>query len=170
MKFIKEDDDERPSGHFANTYNIVVVPAGATAEEAAKAFEDINNYGIYATNMRSSKVTQADIDAYFGPSHRPTKMKMEKERGEPFPIRTKQAMDDFIKARAGKPNLVKFEIQGKTLVFPADKNPTKDATVKIIKTVLDSAGIAYRLQEKETFTEAKLKAIIKEEIRKQLKK
>ena len=170
MKFIKEEEEEKPSGWFAADYDIVVEPMGVSAQEAAKAFEDKNNYGIYTANMRSNKVTQADIDAHFGPTHRATKMKLEKERGEPFPIRTRQAIDDFIKSRIEKPNLVKYQIEDNLLVFPKEKNPSKDATVKIIKTVLDSAGIKHKVKEKESFTEAALKAIIKEEIRKQLKK
>lgn len=170
MKFIKEEDEEKPSGWFAADYDIVVEPMGVSAQDAAQAFEDKNNYGMYTANMRSKKVTQADIDAHFGPTHRATKMKLEKERGEPFPLRTKTAIDDFIKSKIEKPNLVKYEIKGDLLVFPKEKNPSKDATVKIIKTVLDSAGIKHKVKEKESFTEATLRAVIKEQLRKHLKK
>ena len=172
MKFLKEEDEEKPSGWFAPDYNIEVVLMGATPEQAAAAFDDAKNYGMYTANIRSQKVTQKDIDDYFGPAHRATKMKMEKERGKPFPIRTKDAMNAFIASRAGKPNLVTFEITGDTLLFPKDKNPSKEATVKIIKTVLDSAGIKHKVKEKESYTEniSKLKDLIREEIRKQIKK
>lgn len=170
MKFLKEEDEEKPSGWFAADYDITVQPLEITPEQAAEAFENKDNYGIYTANMRSKKVTQADIDAYFGPAHRATKMKLEKERGEPFPIRTKQAMDDFIKSKIERPNLVKYRVEGDLLVFPKEKNPSKDATMKIIKTVLDSAGIKYKIKEKESFTESQLRAMIKEQIIKQLKK
>lgn len=169
MKFLKEEE-EKPSGWFAADYDIIVQPTEATPEETIKAFEDKDNYGIYTANMRSKKITQADIDAHFGPTHRATKMKLEKERGEPFPLRTKQAMDDFIKSKIEKPNLVKYRIEGDLIVFPKERNPSKDATMKIIKTVLDSAGIKYKIKEKESFTESQLRAMIKEQIIKQLKK
>lgn len=172
MKFLKEEDEEKPSGWFAPDYNIEVIPMGASAEEAAAAFEDAKNYGIYTTNIRSQKVTQKDIDDYFGPTHRATKIKMEKERGKPFPVKTGDAMKAFVASKAGKPNLVTFEITGDTLLFPKEKNPSKDSTVKIIKTVLDSAGITHKIKEKESYTEniSKLKDLIREEIRKQIKK
>jgi len=172
MKFLKEEDEEKPSGWFAPDYNIEVMPMGASVEETAAAFDDVKNYGMYIANIRSQKVTPKDIDDYFGPAHRPTKMKMEKERGKPFPIRTKDAMNAFIASRAGKPNLVTFEITGDTLLFPKEKNPSKDTTFKIIKTVLDNAGIGHRIKEKESYTENinKLKDLIREEIRKQIKK
>ena len=50
-------------------------------------------------------------------------------------------------------NLLKYNVKGNTLVFPKGSNPAKDLTKKIIKTVMDSAGIDFTIKEKESVSE-----------------
>ena len=98
------------------------------------------------------------------------KQKIEKDTGIMFPIKTKTAIDDFIKSRAGKPNLVQYEVVDGTLIFPNSKNNSKGRTESIVSTVMKNAGVRYTIKQKESFSEAQIKAIIKEEILKALKK
>lgn len=166
MKNIYEDEQD-PSSWIAADKDIVLTPLPPfTVEDAIKALENKDNYGIYLANIRTGKVTDKDLEAYFGPTHRATKMKLEKERGEPFPIRTKQAMDDFVKNRVGKPNLVTYKVVGDTLVFPNSKNLSKGRTQSVVSTVMDNAKIKYTLKQKESFNENRIKAAIRESLTK----
>jgi hypothetical protein len=81
------------------------------------------------------------------------KASIEKQRGEKFPVKTKQAIDDLVKSLTSKPNLLNYTVKGNTLVFPKGKNPSKDVTKKIIKTVMDNADIAFSVKEKESVSE-----------------
>jgi hypothetical protein len=87
-----------------------------------------------------------------------------------FPLQTRTDMDSFIKTRAGKPNLVAYTVVGDSLVFPNSKNTSKGRTQSIVSTVMKNAGIRYTIKQKESFSEAQIKAIIKEEILKAIKK
>lgn len=112
-----------------------------TAEDAITALDNKDNYGRYISTMRSSKVTEKDLDEFFGPRSPRVKAAREKELGKKFPIRTAQAIQDYINSRVSKPNLVQYEVQGDTLVFPKEKNQTRGAVMNIVKTVLENAGI-----------------------------
>ena len=172
MKNIFENEEEQgPGSWIAADKDIVVIPQGSsTVEDAIKALEDKNNYGIYVSNIRTGKVTPKDMEEFFGPTSPRAKQAIEKERGVKFPIKTKAAIDDFIKNRAGKPNLVYYDVVGDTLVFPNSKNTSKGRTQSIVSTVMDNAGINYTIKQKESFKESQIKAIIKEEILKMIKK
>ena len=172
MKNIFEDEEEQgPGSWIAADKDIVVIPQGrSTVEDAIKALEDKNNYGIYVSNIRTGKVTPKDMEEFFGPSSPRAKQAIEKQTGVKFPIKTKAAIDDFIKSRAGKPNLVFYDVVGDTLVFPNSKNTGRGRTQSIVSTVMDNAGINYTIKQKESFKESQIKAIIKEEILKMLKK
>lgn len=171
MRNIFEDEEQGPGSWIAADKDIVVAPeGGATVEDLIKALEDKNNYGIYLSNIRTGKVTPKDMEEFFGPSSPRGKAAIEKRTGVKFPIKTKAAIDDFIKSRAGKPNLVNYDVVGDTLVFPNSKNTSKGRTSSIVTTVLDNAGVRYSIKQKESFSEAQLKAMIKEEILRQTKK
>lgn len=129
------------------SYDLVLTPEG-TVDNAVKALEDISNYGVYASNIRNTATNKAAInkaiEKHFGtPVQRRSKTNT-------FPTYTKDALDAFIKQFSSKPQLVSYTVKGNTLVFPQKDNPTKDLTKKIIKTVLDKAGIAFKLSEKES--------------------
>ncbi len=146
-------DDDATFSIGKASYDLTLTPEGSTAEATAAAFDDINNYGIYASNIRNTATNKAAINKaiedYFGPTIPAKKKSIEKQRGVPFPPKTKQALDDFVKKFTSKPQLVKFTVGGNSLIFPQKDNPTKDLTKKIIKTVLDNAGIKYKISEKE---------------------
>ena len=148
-----ETDDDATFSVGKASYDLTVTPEGTTAEKTALAFDNIDNYGIYASNIRNTATNKATINKaiedHFGPSIPTKKKSLEKQRGVPFPPKTKQALDDFVKQFTSKPQLVKFNVGGNSLVFPQKDNPTKDLTKKIIKTVLDNAGIKYKISEKE---------------------
>lgn len=172
MKNIFENEEEQgPGSWIAADKDIVLIPQGrSTVEDAVKALEDKGNYGIYLSNIRTGKVTPKDMEEFFGPSSPRAKQAIEKQTGVKFPIKTKAAIDDFIKNRAGKPNLVYYDIVDDTLVFPSTKNTSKGRTQSIVATVMDNAGINYTIKQKESFKESQIKAIIKEEILKMIKK
>ena len=172
MKNIFEDDEEQgPGSWIAADKDIVLTPeAPSTVEDAIQALENKDNYGIYLSNIRTGKVTPKDMEEFFGPSSPRAKQKIEKDTGVMFPIKTKAAIDDFIKTRAGKPNLVAYTIVDDTLIFPNSKNSSKGRTQSIVSTVMKNAGVRYTIKQKESFNEAKIKAIIREEILKTLKK
>lgn len=204
MKNIFEDEEEQgPGSWIAADKDIVVTPeAPSTVEDAVKALENKDNYGIFKAAFADS---QAKEDRY-GPSgdrKRPfiernfedaqkesteeeriqkfietnknlknpeEKYKTLRDNNGKFPLQTKADMDNFIKNRAGKPNLVAYTVVGDTLVFPNSKNTSKGRTQNIVSTVMKNAGVRYTIKQKESFNEAKIKAIIREEILKTLKK
>jgi hypothetical protein len=172
MKNIFENEEEQgPGSWIAADKDIVVIPQGSsTVEDAVKALEDKSNYGIYLSNIRTGKVTPKDMEEFFGPSSPRAKQKIEKDTGVSFPVKTKAAIDDFIKNRAGKPNLVFYDIVDDTLVFPNTKNTSKGRTQSIVATVMDNAGINYTIKQKESFKESQIKAMIREEILRAIKK
>ena len=139
-------DDDATFSIGKVSYDLVLTPED-TVDNTVKALEDISNYGIYASNIRNTATNKAAInkaiEQHFGtPVQRRSKTNT-------FPIYTKDALNDFIKQFTSKPQLVSYTIKDNTLVFPQKDNPTKDLTKKIIKTVLDKAGIKYKLSEKE---------------------
>ena len=172
MKNIFENEEEQgPGSWIAADKDIVVIPQGSsTVQDAVKALEDKSNYGIYLSNIRTGKVTPKDMEEFFGPSSPRAKQKIEKDTGVSFPVKTKAAIDDFIKNRAGKPNLVFYDVVDGTLVFPNTKNTSKGRTQSIVATVMDNAGINYTIKQKESFKESQIKAIIREEILRAIKK
>lgn len=158
-----EDENDMPSSGKTR-FDVSIEPLDATVEDAVAALEDIENYGIYAANIRNAKgdIEKAVID-HFGPNSPATKKRLEKERGEPFPAKTRAAMDDFIKTLKAKPNLLKWVVVGDTLVFPLKNNPYKKVIEKIVDTVMTNANIRYHLTDVEPLNEYKLlKKLVKE--------
>jgi hypothetical protein len=148
-------------------YELVLTPLAVSSDEVIKALENIDNYGAYTSNLRNTKTNvEKAVVSHFGPSQRFEKIKKEKERGKPFPIKTKQAIDDFIRTLSSKPNLLKWNVVEDTLIFPAKSNPSEKVTKNIIKTVMDKAGINYDLESKEVINENKLRESIKEILKK----
>jgi hypothetical protein len=156
VKLMEQDGEEE--GNFSvnkATYNLVVKPINASAEDVISALDNIDNYGIYASNVRNTSTNKATINKaienHFGPSVSPNAKKaLEKKRGAPFPIRTKQALDAFTKQFSSKPQLLKPTVEGDTVVFFQKDNPTKDLTKKILQVVLNNAGLEYKTSEKES--------------------
>lgn len=153
-RLVEQEDKGEESGNGEKlTYDIVLTPLACTVQDAEAALEKVDNYGAYISNIRNSKtdIEKAVVD-HFGPNQPFAKKKLEKERGKPFPLKTKAAVDAFIKTVSSKPNLLRWKIIGDTLVFPAIGNPTKKMTEKIINTVMNNAGLKYDLENKEANT------------------
>lgn len=162
-------EQEKPKGDSEETsidgdnkkektvYDLVLTPQIVSTDEVVKAFEIIKNYGPYISNLRNTKtdVEKSVID-HFGPSQPYAKKKLEKERGKKFPPKTKQTVDTFIRSLTSKPSLLKWNIEGDSLVFPIKHNPTKQVTQNIISTVMKNANINYNLEEKENMNESKI--------------
>ena len=85
-----------------------------------------------------------------------------------FHVKTKPAIDAYIKSLSGKPSLLKWEVVSDTLLFPSAGNPTKKMTEKIISTVMLNAGIAYELVSKEAVSES-FRSFIMEQLNKLFK-
>lgn len=172
MNNIFENDEESSISKQKASYDLVVTPKDKTPEDVIKALDNIDNYGQYISNIRTDKAgLQKALDDYFGPSLPVKKKQLEKERGKPFPPKTKQAIDDFIRSKTSKPDMLKYVVQDNTLIFPKNSNPNKELTKAILKTVLGKANIEYSVDEKESLDENvfKLKKLIKEEVKKVLK-
>lgn len=151
-------------------YNLVLTPDGAPIEGVIKSFEKKENYGVYLSNLTNTQTNlKKALEDEFGPSIPSRKKAAEKLRGKPFPPKTKPAIDAFINNFSeSKPNILYYEVEGDSLVFPASKNPTKEVTKKIINTVMKNAHIYdYELKEKESVSEAfkaKFQKLIKESL------
>ena len=151
---VEENIDAPQMSAVRAVYSTVLKPTNASVEETVAALSDIENYGAFKTqalrnaSTDKSKINKA-IEQHFGPSIPSKKKAAEKLRGEPFPIRTKQSLDDFMKQFTSKPKLLSWVKSGDSIVFPQDKNPVKAQIKKILDTVLSTAGIEYTLSEKE---------------------
>lgn len=146
-------DDDATFSIGKVSYDLVLTPKDASVDDVISALENIDNYGRYASNIRNTATNKATINKaiedHFGPNIPAKKKQLEKQRGVPFPPKTKQAIDDFVKQFSSKPQLLTYNTRGNSLVFPQNQNPTKDLTKKIISTVLGNVGIDYKLTEKE---------------------
>lgn len=172
MKKINESDELQSRSKLFNK-DIVLVTQDV--DKTIEAFEDINNYGAYASSARNKATVEKAIEDYFGPSHPIKRKSLEKQRGKPFPPKTKQAMDDLVKSLSFKPSILFYQKEGNQLVFPNEKNRNKENTLKLIKIVMNNAGIDYKISEKVSINESKikksqLKQLIKEWIIKDINK
>jgi len=192
------EEDERDNYLLQDRDLIVVIKKPHTAEEADKALHTKDNYGIYISTMRNSKVSDKDVDDYFGPRSpnvRNVRLKARFDKFKevnpestmeysewltkgpvgtdvgPYPIRTKDNYDAFINKFITKPNLLNWTVKDNTLVFPKDINPGRNKIKSIVTTVLQNAGFGEKtFTFKTDVSEAKLKAYLKEEILKVYKK
>jgi hypothetical protein len=152
IRIIENTDGEGDRGHSRSQLEIAVSPKGdSTIEDMENALRDRNNYGSYLINIRDKREVERAIEDYFGPSHPLKRKKAQAERGgEPFPIKTKQAMDDLIKNLGGdNPKLLNWEKKDNYLIFPSSKNISQLRTQNIVKQVFDTAGIKYKMEKIE---------------------
>jgi len=149
------EDDGSNRGHSRSELDYFLTPKpGNTVEDLISALENRDNYGNYLINTRNKREVEQAIVNHFGPTTPVIKKKLEKERGEPFPPKTRQAMEDLIKSFSSKPNILTYEKEGdKGLIFPKEKNHSQIATANILKTVMDNAGVKYKLEKYENLKE-----------------
>lgn len=149
----EEGAEVSPSNREQVNYDVVVTPKGVSVEDTVKALETLDNYGMYVSNMRNKSSIQKALEDHFGPVIPAKRKKMEKDQGFPFPVKTKTAIDDFVKSLTSRPTLLKYKIKDDTIVFPKSGNPAKDLTKKIIDVVMKSAKIDYSVADKEAVDE-----------------
>jgi hypothetical protein len=146
-------EQEEPS-RYKSVFDIILTPTNATVEKVDEAFKNINNYGKYASNLRNiyNKDYEVLFDAIFGPSN-PRQKSILDPTGTKFKPKTKDNIDAFTKIfYQGKVNIIMYEIyKDSAIVFKNDANPhlTQTQLEKIIKEVLDNAGIEYKLNKEE---------------------
>lgn len=137
-----EGDEERPSSGLKATYNLVVTPIKATPNDVIAALNNVVNYGMYMSNLRTR--FSNDYDKEFGTVY-------DRRAGRKPPV-TKNMENEFYSSllKNKKIQLLIPTIEGDTVVFYQKDNPKKAELDKIIKTVLKNADIAYTTSEKES--------------------
>lgn len=196
-KSLYEEEDSQDFYLLQDRDLVVTIKKPHTVEEADEALKTKDNYGRYISTMRSSKVSDKDVDNYFGPRSPNVRNANQRKRFEkfkeanpesqmdynewltkgpvgtdmgPYPVRTKDNYDAFVNQFITKPNLLNWGVKGDTLIFPKDLNPGRNEVKSIVTTVLTNAGFGEKtFTFKTDVTEAKLKAFIKEEILRTLK-
>lgn len=158
MKFrIIENQEDASSnrGHSRSELDLLLTPISSTPEEIESALNDRENYGPYLINTRDKSSVNKAIEDHFGPTLPTKKKPLEKLRGKPFPPKTKQAMDDFLKGlEVGKPNILTWEIKPEgTILFPSKRNESQQKTTNVLKQVLGNVGIKYKLEHFENLAE-----------------
>jgi hypothetical protein len=179
---LRENDEEGKSSRLTVDHDVTLVTPDTKA--AVAALKNIDNYGIYISNMRNKSSVEKAIETHFGNMDADgkkiapaKKMSIEKQRGEKFPIKTKQAIDDFVKSLTSTPTLLSYDVKGDKVIFPKDKNPSIETTKKIIKTVMNNAKVDFKFEgdkpSKKATKESKekeLRLLIREEIKSILNK
>jgi hypothetical protein len=155
MRLFENDEDLKQDAILFDRDVVVKVKPPLTIEEVDTALKNKEYYGRYIQNIRSSKVTEKDLEDHFGPRSPRLRAKMERERGEPFPIRTPDNIKAFILSRESKVNILHWYTEGDLVIFPKDRNTLRDKTESIVKTVLTNAGIDSKLYkiERKAITE-----------------
>lgn len=126
----------------------------STLDELIKALSEGDNYGSYLSNMRSSnRSIEKAMEDHFGPSLPVRKRSAEKAQGFKFPIKTKQAVDDLIKSFNKEINILTYDIEDDYIIFPSLNNDSQSKTKNIIKTVMNNAGLDYKIEEFENLSE-----------------
>jgi hypothetical protein len=138
--------------------NLVLDIIFSTSDEAtiaADGLRDINNYGRYVNQLQTwDPGLKKFLDDYFGPSNLSRKS-MEKERGEPFPVKTASAVSERIKEYfQEKPSksIIDFTTTDNILQIPIYKNRISEDNIKsIVKEVLPKIGLRkYKMKTKNT--------------------
>lgn len=153
IRITENTEDSSNLGHSRGQLDILVTPKdGFTTEDINKALNTKDYYGSYLINTRDKKEVEKAVVTHFGPTHPLAKKKAQAERGgEPFPMKTKEAMDNLIKGLGGdKPGILTWEIKPNgTVLFPSLKNFSQLGTLNILKQVLGAAGIKYKAEKFE---------------------
>ena len=155
IRIIENQDDAFQAKRAVSELDLLLTPGGGFNNgDIIKALENSEFYGSYVSNMRNDKKEiEKALISHFGPNLPTHKKPLEKKQGFLFPSKTKQAVDNFIRTFDSKPNLLTYEVLNGKILFPTGKNTSKQNTQKVLKTVLDNAGIEYFLNEFEDLRE-----------------
>jgi hypothetical protein len=152
------DANKASIAHFGGSDRFIKLAAKKFFKESNNDLETFKN--IVANSKYSNKLSPY-IEIMF--------KSLSDNKGD-FPLNTKIAQDNFLKTLKSKPTLLNWTIKGEVLHFPTSKNPSKQVTKNIIDTVMNNAGIDYTIEDKEAMSENSLREVIKEIIRKNIKK
>jgi hypothetical protein len=150
-KLREAEAEATPSNREQVDYDIILTPKSVSVEDTIKALENIDNYGIYISNLSNNdpKMRKAK-EAYFGT---PAERRVKANQGK-FPEFTNASNLAFIKAFNSKSTLLKYKVKDDTIVFPKSGNPSKNLTKKMIDVVMKNAKIDYSVTDKEAVDEA----------------
>ena len=150
-KLREAEAEATPSNREQVDYDIILTPKDVSVEDTIKALENIDNYGIYISNLSNNdpKMRKAK-EAYFGT---PAERRVKANQGK-FPEFTNASNLAFIKAFNSKSTLLKYKVKDDTIVFPKSGNPSKNLTKKMIDVVMKNAKIDYSVADKEAVDEA----------------
>jgi len=150
-KLREAEAEATPSNREQVDYDIILTPKSVSVEDTIKALENIDNYGIYISNLSNNdpKMRKAK-EAYFGT---PAERRVKANQGK-FPEFTNASNLAFIKAFNSKSTLLKYKVKDDTIVFPKSGNPSKNLTKKMIDVVMKNAKIDYSVADKEAVDEA----------------
>lgn len=156
LKFRIVENNENDGPRETATKDLILYSIdGASVDKIIEALEDSKLYGKFSTNIRNQGGRlEAAITAHFGSNLPAIKKSVEKKQGFLFPVKTKAAMDSFIKDfnddRSVKMNLLTYDIlPGDKILFPTHKNFSKVKTLAVIKEVMSNAGIIYKVEDYE---------------------
>ena len=149
-KLREAEAEATPSNREQVDYDIILTPKSVSVEDTIKALENIDNYGIYISNLSNNdpKMRKAK-EAYFGT---PAERRVKANQGK-FPEFTNSSNLAFIKAFNSKSTLLKYKVKDDTIVFPKSGNPSKNLTKKMIDVVMKNAKIDYSVADKEAVDE-----------------
>jgi hypothetical protein len=148
-----EGDDERPSSGLKASYNLAITPTTitskdgktgkATPNDVITALNNVVNYGMYMSNLRTR--FSNDYDKEFGTVY-------DRRAGRKPPV-TKDMENEFYSdlLKKKKIQLLFPTVEKDTVVFyQKDNSMKKDVIDKMVKTVLKNAGIEYTSSTKES--------------------
>jgi hypothetical protein len=144
-----EEDIKQPT--LKVNYDYLLTSDSSDINNIIEEFENIDNYGIYISNMRNKIDMTKKFEEYFGPTSPLKRKSLEKKIGKPFPVKTKQKIDELVKSLIRKPTLLYYEKIDNSLVFDGNKNPPKHMLERIIKTVMNNANISYVIKRIENY-------------------
>lgn len=124
------------------TNDLLLTPIDSTVDKVKEAIKNPKNY-----EKLFAKISKSDLEKYFGPQNPAKKRSLEAERGEKFPLRTRDEMIKF-KEDLKNPNKFNFEVEGNSLRFPQSKNTlTLVQMENDLKVILNSAKIKYNIEK-----------------------
>ena len=138
-RIFEQDDQEFKNNPSVNAeYDINVIPTEVSTDDVVKALSDINNYGIYISNMRNQPIVNQGIEKYFGNwiGSEPTMPKFDD------PIKNNGNQVYFI----NNPGAVQSVIK---IAFPiAMRNGSKDnLKMNVLNDVFGGGGFGTRLMQ-----------------------
>ena len=145
--------DANSSTRLRIVNNVVVTPQGtSTVQDIISALENPNNYGMYLSGLlHTNKSIKDKVAAYFGtPNQRALSTRPEKTAANISAyianlLNTDPGLDRLKPVLLGK--ITGWKQVGDEIHIAPTKTITKDAIEKIFATVLNNAGVEYKIKK-----------------------